>query len=299
MAPPSTPYRGRFAPSPTGPLHLGSLIAALASYLDAHSKGGQWLVRMEDLDPPREAPGAAQSILESLQTHGLVWDEDVMWQSQRIDAYEKALNTLISKGHIFACNCTRTALGPTGACDGRCRSLANPEPPCSLRVAVPRQWSVTLEDRLQGRKVWQLGQQLPDFILRRKDQLFAYQLAVVVDDADQKITHIVRGSDLLDSTPRQLFLQQLLNCPPISYCHIPVLTNNQGQKLSKQNHAPALSNSDALGNLSTALRFLNQKIPPQEVNSCDALLKFAVHNWQPARIAVCNGIPASALSPHS
>ena len=297
MAVSPTPYRGRFAPSPTGPLPLGSLIAALASYLDARKAGGIWLVRMEDLDPPREEPGAAESILHSLLNHGLTWDEEPMWQGQRSDAYEQALATLEQAGHLFPCDCTRALLGPNGACHGRCANKSKVSSPFALRVALPPDWSIGFTDDIQGPQHWHLGRELPDFVVRRKDGLFAYQLAVVVDDATQGITHVVRGSDLLDSSPRQLYLQQLLGYPQMHYSHIPVITNDRGQKLSKQNQAPALSDRQAPDNLRAALQFLCQQSPPSNLRDCPAILEFAIRHWQAGNIPPRLGIDAATLSP--
>jgi glutamyl-Q tRNA(Asp) synthetase len=291
------PYRGRFAPSPTGPLHLGSLIAALASYLDAHHYGGAWLVRMEDLDPPREEAGAAERILHSLQRHGLHWDEQVLWQSTRHDAYARALASLAAADKLFCCDCTRARLGPNGACLGDCRlrqgSLASPS---ATRVTVPTSCRIKFTDQLQGSQQIDLGTELPDFVVKRKDGLNAYQLAVVVDDAAQAISHVVRGSDLLDSTPRQIFLQQLLACPTPQYCHMPVITNKQGQKFSKQNHAPALDDEQATTNLRSALRFLHQSSPPAELVGTEQVLAFAVTHWMPQRIPATLDMPASSLT---
>ncbi|MEP5566743.1 MAG: tRNA glutamyl-Q(34) synthetase GluQRS [Halioglobus sp.] len=289
-------YRGRFAPSPTGPLHLGSLIAALASYLDARQNGGRWLLRMEDLDPPREEPGAAQSILQSLQDHGLNWDEEVLWQSSRSTAYQDALQQLHQHHLLFRCDCTRAMLGPDGACNGRCQpNQDRVGSPHALRVAVAKDTTITFEDRLQGRQQEALGEHLPDFVLRRKDALFAYQLAVVVDDAFQGVTHIVRGSDLLESTGRQIYLQQQLGMPRPDYCHIPVITNEQGQKFSKQNHAPALQVSEARANLRQALAFLRQPSPPDSLVSCDAILKFSIEHWSPDALPACRGIAETTI----
>lgn len=276
------PYRGRFAPSPTGPLHLGSLIAALASYLDARHHQGVWLVRMEDLDPPREQPGAAHQILDSLHQHGLHCDEDVLFQSQRSPAYTEALAALQAGGHLFNCDCTRQTLGQGGTCRGGCRQRQGQlNPPTATRVTVPPACHIRFEDQTQGWQETPLGSEAPDFIVKRKDGLDAYQLAVVVDDAWQGITHVVRGSDLMDSTPRQIFLQQLLGHPTPAYSHIPVITDASGQKLSKQNHAPALENSAAPANLRAALRFLHQAQPPAALTSPQHILDFAVQQWAP------------------
>jgi glutamyl-Q tRNA(Asp) synthetase len=286
-------YRGRFAPSPTGPLHLGSLIAAVASYLDARHNEGHWLVRMEDLDPPREEPGAAADILQSLLDHGLQWDEEVLWQSRRGDAYNNALLQLDNQQQLFRCDCTRAILGPSGACGERCwPRQTQVGKPCALRVKVAEDTTIDFQDRLQGQQQEYLGSELPDFILHRKDDLFAYQLAVVVDDAFQGITHIVRGCDLLDSTGRQIYLQQQLQLLQPQYCHIPVITNDQGQKLSKQNHAPALQVKEAATNLRRALAFLQQTAPPQTLNQCAEILQFATRQWSVSNIPAAMGIAA-------
>ena len=273
-------YRGRFAPSPTGPLHLGSLIAALASYLDARHHRGQWLLRMEDLDPPREEPGAANSILQSLRDHGLHWDGDVLYQSQRSQAYDQALQRLADTGALFRCDCTRAMLGPGGSCNGRCQGRQRElSQPWALRLPVAEGTRIEFEDQLQGLQQEALHTELPDYVLHRKDGLYAYQLAVVVDDAFQAISHVVRGSDLLDSTARQIYLQKQLGLPQPIYCHLPVITNDQGQKFSKQNHAPALQASEASANLRAALAFLQQPAPPPELDHCQGILAFAVKHW--------------------
>ena len=290
------PYRGRFAPSPTGPLHLGSLIAALASFLDARHHHGTWLVRMEDLDPPREEPGAAEQILHSLQCHGLQWDEDVLWQSTRADAYSETLSQLNSANHLFKCNCSRQMLGPNGSCRSRCRE--HPQgvtSPSATRMVVPRECRIRFTDQLQGEQDIALGEELADVVVKRKDGLDAYQLAVVVDDASQQVNHVVRGSDLLDSTARQIFIQQILAYPTPSYSHLPVITNELGQKLSKQNHAPALVDEQATGNLRAALRFLCQSEPPGELESVRDILAFGCRHWAPQNIPRTLAIPAAGL----
>ena len=291
-----TLYRGRFAPSPTGPLHLGSLIAALASFLDARHCGGQWLLRMEDLDSPRELPGAAASILNSLQCHGLLWDEDVLYQSTRSSAYSAALAQLKHDGHLFACDCTRAMLGPDGSCVGHCRARqAVICTPCALRTAVVPGCQIQFTDILQGPHHTALGKLLSDFVVRRKDGLDAYQLAVVVDDAAQAITHVVRGCDLLDSTPRQICLQQQLSYPTPRYCHLPVITTRQGQKFSKQNHAPALNNAEATQNLRCALRFLQQGEPPAALTGVNQLLAYAIEHWSMQQVPAVAAVPATTL----
>ncbi len=292
----ATAYRGRFAPSPTGPLHLGSLIAALASFLDARQHGGTWLVRMEDIDPPREEPGAAQRILNSLEAHGLIADETVLYQSSRSDAYQSALDTLFADGLLFSCDCTRASTGPNGSCCGRCRERqASVSTPCALRVNVPAEYTVSFPDRLQGLQSEALGKSLSDFVVKRKDGLDAYQLAVVVDDGDQGITHIVRGCDLLDSTPRQILLQELLGYATPRYCHLPVITTRDGQKFSKQNHAPPLNDSLATENLRLALRFLQQLEPPAELQQPDPLLRYAIEHWSLQQVPAQASVAAATL----
>ena len=289
-------YRGRFAPSPTGPLHLGSLIAALASFLDARHSTGSWLVRMEDLDLPREEPGAADSILHSLQCHGLHWDENILYQSTRTSAYAAALTHLADRGNLFPCDCTRAILSTSGACQGNCRtSQTKISGPAAVRIIVPCEQDILFTDRLQGPEHTLLGQSLQDFVVKRKDKLYAYQLAVVVDDAEQGITHVVRGSDLLDSTPRQIFLQQRLGYPTPRYCHLPVITTGQGQKFSKQNHAPALDNRMAHSNLLCALRFLHQCEPPAALASVEQLLAYAIEHWSLEQVPAVSSIPAASI----
>ncbi len=279
-------YRGRFAPSPTGLLHIGSLIGALASYLDAKANNGQWLVRMEDLDPPRETVGAAEQILKDLAAHGLQWDEEVLYQSQRHKAYQRAIDQLITEDKAFLCSCSRTQLQSSQNIHlGRCQYIASePEVDFAIRLQVDKQ-PLAFTDAIQGQYQQNLQQQVGDFVLRRKDQFFAYQLAVVIDDAFQHITHVVRGSDLLDSTPRQIYLQQQLGLTTPHYCHFPVITNLQHQKLSKQTFAPALSNQQALTNLQQALSFLQQPAASTAAaKSINSLLDWAIEHWSIANI---------------
>jgi len=288
------PYRGRFAPSPTGPLQLGSLIAALASYLDARNNKGTWLVRIDDLDPPREIAGAARSILQALKHHGLHWDEDVLWQSNRGAAYEHALSRLENTGATFACNCSRGNLGPNGSCQGPCRNSKTPlTGPTSTRIAVPESCTIVIPDKVQGLQHIALGHSSSNFLIHRKDGLYAYQLAVVVDDAFQKITHSVRGSDLLGTTARQIFLQQSLGYSTPTYSHIPVITNAQGHKFSKQSHAPALSLESPAANLRTALQFLGQPQPPGEFNCPAAILNYAGDHWAVNLVPAVMSMPSA------
>ena len=234
-------YKGRFAPSPTGPLHFGSLLAALASFLDARKSQGIWLVRMEDLDPPREIPGAADQILRTLEQHGLHWDQQVIYQSERYQAYQAEIDRLLEAEHAYYCTCSRQMIAQRGRVyDGFCRTRqSHLHGMTAVRLKTDAQ-QITFEDQIQGSQQQQLSSYSGDFVIRRKDRLYAYQLAVVCDDATQGISHIVRGSDLLDSTPRQLYLQQLLGYQKPCYAHIPIMVNSQGQKLSKQTFATAL-----------------------------------------------------------
>ncbi len=289
-------YIGRFAPSPTGPLHKGSLLAALASFLDARANNGQWLLRIEDIDPPREVPGAADLILQQLDEHGLHWDGPVLYQSSRLTAYQDALQQLSDSGLLYACNCNRARLRILGGCyDGACRAnkinLATviPDKPRATRIQIPEHSSITLNDLIQGPLVFDLSK-AGDFILRRRDQLPAYQLACSLDDGYQNISHVIRGSDLLDSTPRQIHLLHCLSLNVPHYGHIPVLGNSQGQKLSKQNHAPEISSSEASSNLVDCLHLL--AIPaPQELkhSSVQQVINWAIEHWQ------LNNIPSFTM----
>ena len=268
----TTLYRGRFAPSPTGPLHFGSLVAAVGSYLDARSQRGEWLVRMEDVDTPRNVPGAAEQILATLEAFGFEWDGPVLWQSQRLDAYAAALDQLKRAGLAYGCACSRKEIADSAtrpAIDG---GLAYPG---NCRQGLPagrsaRAWrlrvhdaEIAFVDRLQGRVSQQLERDVGDFVLLRADGLFAYQLAVTVDDEFQGISDIVRGADLLASTPRQCWLQDCLGFARPRYAHLPVASNAAGEKLSKQTRAPALNAAEAPAMLVRALRFLGQAVPDE------------------------------------
>ena len=219
----SSSYIGRFAPTPSGHLHFGSLVAALASYLDARSVGGRWLMRMEDLDPPREEPGAQAAILKALESYGFEWDGEMVRQSDRHDAYAEVVNRLFNHGLAYACTCSRKTLAPYhGIYPGLCRNAGHDTKDAAIRLRVP-ELEYHLIDRVQGEYRQHLGRDVGDFVIRRRDGLYAYQLAVVLDDAWQGITDIVRGADLLDSTPRQLYLQELLGLPQPRYLHICLL----------------------------------------------------------------------------
>ena len=277
-------YVGRFAPSPTGPLHFGSLLGALASFLDARAHGGQWLVRIEDIDPPREQPGAAAAILQCLRAHGLVWDGDVLYQSSRTAAYRAALDQLLRSGAAFFCTCSRAELaGSGGIYPGRCRGCTRePTSAHAVRLQVDAR-DIAFSDAIQGTVRQNLAVEVGDFVIFRKENQAAYQLAVVVDDAAQGVTDVVRGSDLLDSTARQIFLQQCLSVDTPRYAHIPVIANTAGQKLSKQTFAPALDNSAAAANLCAALEFLGQTAPVSRAPVA-AILAWAIAHWDMARI---------------
>lgn len=268
-------------------------MAALASYLDAKANHGTWLLRMEDLDPPRESPAAASRILHDLDALGLHWDGTVAYQSERHTVYEAAIRQLADAGHTFWCSCSRQALAETGGhYAGTCReSGLGPGPGKALRCKVPDA-SICFTDQWQGPQSQHLQQDAGDFIIKRKDGLFAYQLAVVVDDAWQGITHVVRGIDLMDSTPRQIHLQGLLDLPTPHYAHIPVLVNTDGQKLSKQNHAPAILADNPVPVLYQALARLQQEPDPHLLQADrDTLLDWAQQHWQPARLAGLQAIP--------
>lgn len=281
---PST-YRGRFAPSPSGPLHLGSLVAAVGSYLDAKSQQGVWLVRIEDIDPPREMPGASSDILHTLDQHGLVWDETVRYQSQQSELYEHNLQQLQQKSLTYYCDCTRKLIQQRGGhYHGFCRERGLLQNGSSLRF---KNLSPVAEfnDMLQGQIFTDKAFANEDFILKRKDGLYAYHLAVVSDDIDQQVSHVVRGSDLLQPTACQIALYQQLDKTPPHYLHLPVIVTQPGLKLSKQNHAPALDNQKAAQNLTQVLIWLNHA-PPKEIanSSCADILKWAEQNWQTSKL---------------
>ena len=223
----SSPYIGRFAPSPTGPLHFGSLVAAVGSFLEARSHQGQWLVRIEDLDPPRTVPGAAAEILTTLEQHQLQWDGEVVYQSERSHHYQQALELLESRQRIFGCHCSRSSLKGEPVYPGRCHHAALSLEQHAVRVRTEVR-TIHFEDHWQGEQRWELASEIGDFVIRRADGLFSYQLAVVVDDHLQGVTDVVRGSDLLDSTPRQIWLQQQLGYPTPHYGHLPIASNAEG-----------------------------------------------------------------------
>lgn len=281
----ASPYIGRFAPTPSGALHFGSLVAALASYLDAKAAFGLWKLRMEDLDKPREVPGAADAILRTLEAYGLEWDGPVVYQSQRTKAYQAAAQQLIDQGQAYYCTCSRKQLEAySGAYPGFCRHAQHPAAQAALRVKTPEVEPV-FEERLQN-----LQQQISlaeqgDFIVCRRDGIFAYQLAVVVDDAWQGVTDVVRGADLLESTPRQHWLQSLLHLPHPRYLHLPLAVWANGQKLSKSDQAPSLSQEQIPKTLCQALRVLGQT-PPADLpeQACASVLDWATQHWDVSKI---------------
>ncbi|MEI7253279.1 tRNA glutamyl-Q(34) synthetase GluQRS [Dickeya dadantii] len=281
------PYVGRFAPSPSGDLHFGSLIAALGSYLQARACRGRWLVRIEDIDPPREVPGAATRILRQLEQYGLLWDGDVVYQSRRHDLYRAVLADLQRQGKCYYCTCSRQRIQQIGGhYDGHCRDLGLPPNQAALRLRQS-QPVLHFHDRLRGQIDADPMLAREDFIIHRRDGLFAYNLAVVVDDHDQGVTEIVRGADLIEPTVRQLSLYHQLDYPAPAYVHLPLALNSDGNKLSKQNHAPALPDGDPRAVLAQALAFLRQPLPAywQDLDR-DALLAWAVAHWSLVTVPV-------------
>jgi len=292
MTSPKPAYRGRFAPSPTGPLHFGSLVAAVGSFLEAGTRRGEWHLRMEDVDAPRCSAAAAGEILRTLEGCGFAWDGEIVWQSRRGDAYAAAVERLKAAGRVFPCACTRreladSAIAPDGAAiyPGTCRAGLAPGRTARawrLRVGEAR---VGFDDAIQGRIDSDLARDAGDFILLRADGLFAYQLAVVVDDAETGITHVVRGADLLASTSRQIFLQQCLGVPTPEYAHLPVVVNAAGEKLSKQTRAAPVDSTRPGPALFAALAFLGQR-PPAELRAApmNELWAWAMANWRLADV---------------
>ncbi|HEY9134451.1 MAG TPA: tRNA glutamyl-Q(34) synthetase GluQRS [Pseudomonadales bacterium] len=279
-------YRGRFAPSPTGPLHFGSLLAALASFLDARHNKGQWYVRIEDLDPPREQAGAADTILRTLEAFELYWDGSIVWQSQRHQLYEDICQQLLSENKAYYCTCSRSQLAQLGGVyPGTCRdslgsTSANPPgTPHAIRLRTTTN-PVLVKDRIQASFRQNVARAVGDFVIKRKDGLYAYQLAVVVDDQAQQISHVVRGTDLFDNTPRQMLLQQSLGFEPPEYAHLPVVVNSQGQKLSKQTFAPALATNNPTPILLQALTVLGYRLSDDILEArTEDVLAWAIEHW--------------------
>jgi glutamyl-Q tRNA(Asp) synthetase len=291
-----TAYRGRFAPSPTGPLHFGSLVAATASYLDARHAGGEWLLRIEDLDPPREVPGSADEIVATLDALGFQWNESILKQCERDAVYQAALDRLLDAGRAFPCSCSRTELQaaqPPGReqsdelyYPGWCRNgVRSPDRPLAIRFRVAP-GTIAFDDRLQGLQATNVARDTGDFVVRRRDGLFAYQLAVVVDDAAQNITHVVRGADLLGSTARQIALQDALGVSTPVYAHLPVAIDANGIKLSKSTGAAAIDARQPARELWRTLQFLKQGPPPDlRRGPLATLWDWAIENWQAQPLA--------------
>jgi len=302
MQQPTPTYRGRFAPSPTGPLHKGSLVAAIASYLEAKKNNGQWLVRMEDVDELRNVKGAADSILRSLDAFGFEWDEKVLYQTTRKEAYSDALEILKEQKQVYPCTCSRKSLKekarlgkitngqfgliyPGYCINNHFSNFKTDE--YAIRIKTPDK-NYSFDDELLGRNTQNLKNDLGDFIIRRRDGLFAYQLAVVVDDAYQNISHIVRGADLLDSTSRQLFLQKCLKYSQPEYAHFPLIVHNNGDKLSKQTGASGIGDIADVQLLVECLEFLGQTPPAELTQESPAnFWQWAIENWQLSLSRTC------------
>lgn len=289
MTPTPPAYRGRFAPSPTGSLHFGSLVAAVGSWLFARAAGGAWIVRVEDLDPPREVRGADREILATLAAFGMKSDEPVLHQSARTSAYDDAFARLRSIDAIYPCWCSRTDLAPfNGLHPATCISARDAAREPAWRLRVPAR-SVAFDDAVQGRIEQDLRAEIGDFVVKRTDGWYAYQLAVVVDDAAQCITDVVRGADLVDSTPRQILLQELLGLPRLRYAHLPLALGADGRKLSKQERSLAVDPAAPMPALGAALAFLGQPIPDE--GTVEATLAAAAAGFDPAQI------PRAAYAP--
>jgi glutamyl-Q tRNA(Asp) synthetase len=287
----ATIYRGRFAPSPTGDLHFGSLVAAVGSYLDARANGGEWLVRIDDLDPPREVPGSVNRILHTLETLGFGWDREVIYQSQRHDSYRERIEQLRREGRVYACQCTRREIAAAGRAGadgpvypGTCRlGGLSWKAGRSLRL-LTRDEPVEVTDRIQGTVAQQVETDVGDFVLRRADGYYAYQLATVTDDAFQEISHVVRGADLLQSTPRQIHLQQALGLTTPEYAHLPLAVDTDGRKLSKQHRDLPVNPLLPMPALLGALAFLGQALPPETPSNVEEFWTWAIGRWDLRRI---------------
>ncbi|MEG2940266.1 MAG: tRNA glutamyl-Q(34) synthetase GluQRS [Thermomonas sp.] len=287
-------YRGRFAPSPTGPLHAGSLLAALGSWLLARQAGGEWLLRIEDVDPPREVAGAAESQVAALAAFGLRHDGPIEYQSRRGHLYRAVLDRLLADGLAFECHCSRSDLAASGGIHRECVAGARrPDP--AIRLRVPDDCTIAFDDLIHGRVAQPVDAEVGDFVLLRADGLWAYQLAVVVDDAEQAITDVVRGADLLDSTPRQILLQRALGLPTPRYAHLPLLLDAEGRKLSKSCAAMPVDPADPLPSLRRCWSALGQSALPASIDSPQEFLAFATDAFRIDRVPR-NALPASAAA---
>lgn len=291
--PQSPPYRGRFAPSPTGPLHFGSLVAAFGSWLMARRAGGEWLVRVEDLDPPREIAGATAHQLATLGAFGLLSDGPVLVQGQRGEVYQAALERLLADGAAFECHCSRSDLAAGRGVHRRCVATRTRSSP-AIRMRVHDGALIGFDDAIRGHVEQDVASEVGDFVLRRADGLWAYQLAVVVDDAAQGITDVVRGADLLDSTPRQILLQRALGLPTPRYAHLPLVTDRQHRKLGKSSAAAPVDAADPLPSLRMAWAALGQlEAALAHAHDRDALLDAAINAFEPALVPVADVVLAA------
>ncbi len=289
----TTPYRGRFAPSPTGPLHFGSLVAALGSWMMARRRNGEWIVRMEDIDRPREVPGAADRQLNTLAAFGMPPDGPVLRQSERGDLYGAALSRLLASGEAFACRCSRSELEAVSGIHRHCVGAGDPTRTPAIRLRVPA-LTLAFDDALQGRFEQALDREVGDFVLKRADGFWAYQLAVVVDDADQGVTDVVRGADLLDSTPRQILLQQRLGLPTPAYAHLPLVLDAAGRKLGKSLRSLPLDDDAPWPALQAAWRFLGQPAATLDARGApERALRQAAERFDPG---IVPGTPGNADS---
>jgi glutamyl-Q tRNA(Asp) synthetase len=297
-----TTYRGRFAPTPSGPLHFGSMVAAIGSFLDARAQGGAWGLRIDDLDPPRVAEGAVDAILHCLESFALHWDGPVVFQSRRSEAYHAALHRLRQAGVTFACACSRKEIGKAGIAGregavypGTCRDgLPQGRAARAQRVRV-NDSRIGFEDALQGWIEQDLARDIGDFVLYRADHVFSYHLACAVDDAEEGITDVVRGADLIDSTPRQIYLQQLLGLPQPAYLHLPVALNGRGEKLSKQTLAQPVDPQHPWKTIDAVLRFLGLMLPGEYARAgATECLQWAAANWRREALPRRRALPAPA-----
>ena len=289
------PYIGRFAPSPTGPVHFGTLIAAVGSYLQAKKNNGAWLIRIEDVDVTRKIEGADVDILNTLEAFGFEWQGDIVYQSERSEHYRQALDQLFAQSLVFPCICSRKQLAEASSdiYPGNCQNRNFPEKKQHALRLLAKNLSIEFNDAVMGKQSQNIKQQCGDFIIRRRDNLFAYQLAVVVDDALQNVTEVVRGTDLLDSTARQIYLQQLLHYPTPDYCHLPLAVDAAGNKISKSEGATKIDLKNKEKSLIDALNFLGQQAPAELVKSnLDDIWLWAINNWNIKQVPTIKNIQA-------